>query len=154
MQETVTEIRHLLPFLLQRLTLGALGLKLNDYWKEVTEKKAREREFQAIDKNEDESDDGWVLTVFFLTVIMQVVKIKYKKTMIQIILFSNSSTSSSFTIATTASTNCIAIIIWVCAKQDQLVFAAVLLALNLQTNWFKTAGRVKTLKVFVLPFIG
>lgn len=37
-----------------RLTLGALGLKLNDYWKEVTEKKAREREFQALDKNEKE----------------------------------------------------------------------------------------------------
>lgn len=41
-------------FLLPRLTLGALGLKLNDYWKEVTEKKAREREFQALDKNEKE----------------------------------------------------------------------------------------------------
>ncbi|XP_072251711.1 MORC family CW-type zinc finger protein 3 [Leuresthes tenuis] len=45
-----------------RLTLGALGLKLNDYWKEVTEKKAREREFQAVDKddNEDEqeADEG------------------------------------------------------------------------------------------------
>ncbi|KAM4555109.1 MORC family CW-type zinc finger protein 3 [Odontesthes bonariensis] len=45
-----------------RLTLGALGLKLNDYWKEVTEKKAREREFQAADKddNEDEqeADEG------------------------------------------------------------------------------------------------
>ncbi|XP_071313759.1 MORC family CW-type zinc finger protein 3 isoform X2 [Trachinotus anak] len=41
-----------------RLTLGALGLKLNDYWKEVTEKKAREREFQALDRdeNEDKSD--------------------------------------------------------------------------------------------------
>ncbi|KAM7000630.1 MORC family CW-type zinc finger protein 3 [Tautogolabrus adspersus] len=38
-----------------RLTLGALGLKLNDYWKEVSEKKAREREFQAVDN--DEVDD-------------------------------------------------------------------------------------------------
>ncbi|MEQ2295973.1 hypothetical protein AMECASPLE_020104 [Ameca splendens] len=38
-----------------RLTLGALGLKLNDFWKEVTEKRAREREFQALDK--DDSDD-------------------------------------------------------------------------------------------------
>ncbi|XP_070769276.1 MORC family CW-type zinc finger protein 3 [Enoplosus armatus] len=37
-----------------RLTLGALGLKLNDYWKEVTEKKAREREFQALERDEDE----------------------------------------------------------------------------------------------------
>ncbi|XP_069027513.1 MORC family CW-type zinc finger protein 3 [Embiotoca jacksoni] len=41
-----------------RLTLGALGLKLNDYWKEVTEKKAREREFQALDKDENEVHDG------------------------------------------------------------------------------------------------
>ncbi|XP_030002292.1 MORC family CW-type zinc finger protein 3 [Sphaeramia orbicularis] len=41
-----------------RLTLGALGIKLNDYWKEVSEKKAREREFQAVDKesNEDKQD--------------------------------------------------------------------------------------------------
>ncbi|XP_049897515.1 MORC family CW-type zinc finger protein 3 isoform X1 [Epinephelus moara] len=41
-----------------RLTLGALGLKLNDYWKEVTEKRAREREFQALEKevNEEEHD--------------------------------------------------------------------------------------------------
>ncbi|XP_034398714.1 MORC family CW-type zinc finger protein 3 isoform X2 [Cyclopterus lumpus] len=45
-----------------RLTLGALGLKLNDYWKEVTEKKAREREFQAVESNEDadqqDADEG------------------------------------------------------------------------------------------------
>ncbi|XP_044061161.1 MORC family CW-type zinc finger protein 3 isoform X2 [Siniperca chuatsi] len=40
-----------------RLTLGALGLKLNDYWKEVTEKKAREREFQALDRDENEDRD-------------------------------------------------------------------------------------------------
>ncbi|XP_047441492.1 MORC family CW-type zinc finger protein 3 [Mugil cephalus] len=40
-----------------RLTLGALGLKLNDYWKEVTEKRAREREFQAADQSENEDDD-------------------------------------------------------------------------------------------------
>ncbi|XP_026186094.1 MORC family CW-type zinc finger protein 3 [Mastacembelus armatus] len=38
-----------------RLTLGALGLKLNDYWKEVTEKKSREREFQALDRAENEA---------------------------------------------------------------------------------------------------
>ncbi|XP_028444688.1 MORC family CW-type zinc finger protein 3 [Perca flavescens] len=38
-----------------RLTLGALGLKLNDYWKEVTEKKAREREFQALEKDDSEA---------------------------------------------------------------------------------------------------
>ncbi|PWA22271.1 hypothetical protein CCH79_00012590 [Gambusia affinis] len=43
-----------------RLTLGALGLKLNDYWREVTEKRAREREFQALDKegSEEEADVG------------------------------------------------------------------------------------------------
>ncbi|XP_010730438.3 MORC family CW-type zinc finger protein 3 [Larimichthys crocea] len=40
-----------------RLTLGALGLKLNDYWKEVTEKKAREREFQAVDRDDNQDDD-------------------------------------------------------------------------------------------------
>ncbi|KAK5864732.1 hypothetical protein PBY51_015950 [Eleginops maclovinus] len=39
-----------------RLTLGALGLKLNDYWKEVTEKKAREREYQAVERNENEDE--------------------------------------------------------------------------------------------------
>ncbi|KAM9357070.1 MORC family CW-type zinc finger protein 3 [Symphorus nematophorus] len=39
-----------------RLTLGALGLKLNDYWREVTEKRAREREFQALDRDEDEDE--------------------------------------------------------------------------------------------------
>ncbi|KAM3612102.1 uncharacterized protein V6R79_002612 [Siganus canaliculatus] len=39
-----------------RLTLGALGLKLNDYWKEVSEKKAREREFQALDRDEHEEE--------------------------------------------------------------------------------------------------
>uniref|UniRef100_A0A671W4N9 Zgc:152774 n=1 Tax=Sparus aurata TaxID=8175 RepID=A0A671W4N9_SPAAU len=39
-----------------RLTLGALGLKLNDYWREVTEKRAREREFQALDRDNSEDD--------------------------------------------------------------------------------------------------
>ncbi|XP_059201447.1 MORC family CW-type zinc finger protein 3 [Centropristis striata] len=39
-----------------RLTLGALGLKLNDYWKEVTEKKAREREFQALERDEERQE--------------------------------------------------------------------------------------------------
>ncbi|RVE67323.1 hypothetical protein OJAV_G00101870 [Oryzias javanicus] len=38
-----------------RLTLGALGLKLNDYWKEVTEKKAREREFKTAEKDDDDN---------------------------------------------------------------------------------------------------
>ncbi|XP_068442768.1 MORC family CW-type zinc finger protein 3 [Clinocottus analis] len=45
-----------------RLTLGALGLKLNDYWKEVIEKKAREREFQAVEREENtdqqDADEG------------------------------------------------------------------------------------------------
>ncbi|XP_054890341.1 MORC family CW-type zinc finger protein 3 isoform X2 [Poeciliopsis prolifica] len=40
-----------------RLTLGALGLKLNDYWREVTEKRAREREFQALDKEDSEDQE-------------------------------------------------------------------------------------------------
>ncbi|XP_038142559.1 MORC family CW-type zinc finger protein 3 [Cyprinodon tularosa] len=40
-----------------RLTLGALGLKLNDFWKEVTEKRAREREFQALDKEDGEDQE-------------------------------------------------------------------------------------------------
>ncbi|KAF6717876.1 MORC family CW-type zinc finger protein 3 [Oryzias melastigma] len=41
-----------------RLTLGALGLKLNDYWKEVTDKKAREREFKTAEKNDDENQQS------------------------------------------------------------------------------------------------
>nr|XP_019942068.1 PREDICTED: MORC family CW-type zinc finger protein 3-like [Paralichthys olivaceus] len=40
-----------------RLTLGALGLKLNDYWKEMTEKLSREREFQALDSREEKEDE-------------------------------------------------------------------------------------------------
>ncbi|XP_074530616.1 MORC family CW-type zinc finger protein 3 [Halichoeres trimaculatus] len=40
-----------------RLTLGALGLKLNNYWQEVTEKKAREREFQALDRDDDDDEE-------------------------------------------------------------------------------------------------
>ncbi|XP_034453051.1 MORC family CW-type zinc finger protein 3 isoform X1 [Hippoglossus hippoglossus] len=40
-----------------RLTLGALGLKLNDYWKEVTEKMSREEEFQALDSREEKEDE-------------------------------------------------------------------------------------------------
>ncbi|XP_041800364.1 MORC family CW-type zinc finger protein 3 isoform X2 [Chelmon rostratus] len=47
-----------------RLTLGALGLKLNDYWREMTEKRAREREFQALDRDEykrgDEEAPMWL----------------------------------------------------------------------------------------------
>ncbi|XP_037531457.1 MORC family CW-type zinc finger protein 3 [Nematolebias whitei] len=40
-----------------RLTLGALGLKLNDYWKEVMEKRAREREFQSLEKDDNETQE-------------------------------------------------------------------------------------------------
>ncbi|XP_067103959.1 MORC family CW-type zinc finger protein 3 isoform X1 [Osmerus mordax] len=39
-----------------RLTLLALGLKLNDYWKEITDKKAREREFKALQRKCTASD--------------------------------------------------------------------------------------------------
>lgn len=52
--KTIKEIHSLFLFLPPRLTLGALGLKLNDYWKEVMEKRAREREFQALDRDENE----------------------------------------------------------------------------------------------------
>ncbi|KAM3838089.1 MORC family CW-type zinc finger protein 3, partial [Diretmus argenteus] len=41
-----------------RLTLGALGLKLNDYWREVTEKRAREKEFQALERLGEKVDRG------------------------------------------------------------------------------------------------
>ncbi|XP_076015746.1 uncharacterized protein LOC143008054 [Genypterus blacodes] len=45
-----------------RLTLGALGIKLNNYWKEGTDKKAREREIRALhrgdDKEEKQEDEG------------------------------------------------------------------------------------------------
>ncbi|KAF7667635.1 hypothetical protein LDENG_00054710 [Lucifuga dentata] len=44
-----------------RLTLGALGLKLSSYWKEVIEKKAREREVQALDRENEgrqKDDEG------------------------------------------------------------------------------------------------
>lgn len=54
--KTVRVIHCLFLFLLPRLTLGALGLKLNDYWREVTEKRAREREFQALDRDNSEDD--------------------------------------------------------------------------------------------------
>lgn len=52
--KTVKDTYSSFLFVLVRLTLGALGLKLNDYWKEVTEKKAREREFQALDRDEED----------------------------------------------------------------------------------------------------
>ena len=70
------KIHCLFPLSLIRLTLGALGLKLNDYWKEVTEKKAREREFQALDKDEnvDEHDtDESVSTVAFVLLYFAIV---------------------------------------------------------------------------------
>lgn len=36
-----------------RLTLGALGMKLNEYWREVMERKARLREFEAVTKEQN-----------------------------------------------------------------------------------------------------
>lgn len=50
------------PSFLPRLTLSALGIKLNEYWRAVTEKQARERAFQAMSMNEseDEHNDKWV----------------------------------------------------------------------------------------------
>ncbi|XP_054647877.1 MORC family CW-type zinc finger protein 3 isoform X2 [Dunckerocampus dactyliophorus] len=41
-----------------RLTHGALGLKLNQYWKEMAEKKAREREFRSLGAEDDETQDA------------------------------------------------------------------------------------------------
>ncbi|XP_041695022.1 MORC family CW-type zinc finger protein 3 isoform X2 [Coregonus clupeaformis] len=40
-----------------RLTLSSLGLKLNDYWNEMMEKRAREREFLAAEKRNEEDDE-------------------------------------------------------------------------------------------------
>ncbi|KTF89560.1 hypothetical protein cypCar_00046462, partial [Cyprinus carpio] len=37
-------------------TLAALGLKLNDYWREKKEKKAKERAFQALERKSKEGD--------------------------------------------------------------------------------------------------
>lgn len=45
-------------FFSPRLTLGALGLKLNDYWRVMTEKRAREREFQAADRGDENEGKG------------------------------------------------------------------------------------------------
>lgn len=56
--KTPKELNCLFRFLLPRLTLGALGVKLNDYWREVTEKQTREREFQAIEREESEEEDA------------------------------------------------------------------------------------------------
>ncbi|XP_057204822.1 MORC family CW-type zinc finger protein 3 isoform X1 [Triplophysa rosa] len=39
-----------------RLTLAALGLKLNDYWHEKKEKKAKERAFQALERKNKDKD--------------------------------------------------------------------------------------------------
>ncbi|XP_043113568.1 MORC family CW-type zinc finger protein 3 isoform X2 [Puntigrus tetrazona] len=39
-----------------RLTLAALGLKLNDYWREKKEKRAKERAFQALERKSQEGD--------------------------------------------------------------------------------------------------
>ncbi|XP_017572371.2 MORC family CW-type zinc finger protein 3 isoform X1 [Pygocentrus nattereri] len=39
-----------------RLTIAALGLKLNDYWREKKEKKAKERAFRALEKKSEEGN--------------------------------------------------------------------------------------------------
>lgn len=46
-----------------RLTLAALGIKLNDYWREKKEKKAKERAFRALERkslegNTEENDES------------------------------------------------------------------------------------------------
>ncbi|KAM6953332.1 uncharacterized protein FYW47_013955 [Aplochiton taeniatus] len=40
-----------------RLALAALGLKLNDYWREMMEKRAREREFRALQQSGEEEEE-------------------------------------------------------------------------------------------------
>lgn len=45
-------------FLLSRLTLSALGVKLNDYWKDLTEKQARAPAFQGVSRGENEEEHG------------------------------------------------------------------------------------------------
>lgn len=54
-------------FLPSRLTLSALGIKLNEYWREVTERQAKERAFNAVDKHQGEEEtfnDKWVSVLF------------------------------------------------------------------------------------------
>lgn len=46
-----------------RLTLSALGIKLNEYWRMVTEKQAKKRAFNAVDGQQGEEEsliDEWV----------------------------------------------------------------------------------------------
>lgn len=47
---------HFVLLLYTRLTLAALGLKLNDYWREKKEKKAKERAFQALERKTKDED--------------------------------------------------------------------------------------------------
>lgn len=42
------------PFPPFRLTLSALGIKLNEYWRMVTEKQAKKRAFNAVDDQQDD----------------------------------------------------------------------------------------------------
>lgn len=52
-----------------RLTLSALGIKLNEYWRMVTEKQAKMRAFNAVDEQEDDEEklnDKCVVFLFFL----------------------------------------------------------------------------------------
>lgn len=55
-----TDIKHfshsLTNILLLRLTLSALGIKLNDYWNALTDKQSRGRALQADGKGESEEE--------------------------------------------------------------------------------------------------
>lgn len=57
-----TDIKHyshcITNILLLRLTLSALGIKLNDYWKALTDKQSRGRAFQAGGKGESEEESA------------------------------------------------------------------------------------------------
>uniref|UniRef100_A0A8C6U950 Zgc:152774 n=1 Tax=Neogobius melanostomus TaxID=47308 RepID=A0A8C6U950_9GOBI len=43
-----------------RVTIGALGIKLNDYWKEVMERKARQKEFEAVTNDKSDTGPMWL----------------------------------------------------------------------------------------------
>lgn len=57
-----TDIKHFSHsvenIVLLRLTLSALGVKLNDYWNALTDKQSRGRAFQAGGKGESEEEDA------------------------------------------------------------------------------------------------
>lgn len=57
-----TDINHfsqsVTSVLLHRLTLSALGIKLNDYWNALTDKQSRGRAFQPGGKDEGEEESA------------------------------------------------------------------------------------------------